>query len=194
MLVVASLCCGSMRRTGRWRCPATGLNFRAITSAIPDYQTEWWYYTGNLRAANGHRYGFELTFFRQAAHALAAGSASGRPHLAARPALPRTSCSERYRRPSFYHTERLNRAGPGPCRRFLGGRPLLERQLAGALDGTARRTSKTRGGMRSLHAASYASATKPPSFRGRTASARKARRRAQASHYISFTRIEPRAT
>ena len=32
----------------------------------PDYQTEWWYYTGNLKSADGHRYGFELTFFRQA--------------------------------------------------------------------------------------------------------------------------------
>src|SRR6266550_4837803 len=28
------------------------------------YRTEWWYYTGHLRAENGHRYGFELTFFR----------------------------------------------------------------------------------------------------------------------------------
>ena len=32
----------------------------------PDYQMEWWYYTGNLRATDGHRFGFELTFFRQA--------------------------------------------------------------------------------------------------------------------------------
>ena len=32
----------------------------------PDFQTEWWYYTGNLTASNGHRFGFELTFFRQA--------------------------------------------------------------------------------------------------------------------------------
>ena len=32
----------------------------------PNYQTEWWYYTGNLHATDGHRYGFELTFFRQA--------------------------------------------------------------------------------------------------------------------------------
>src|SRR5947209_14251281 len=31
----------------------------------PDYQTEWWYYTGNVKAADGHRFGFELTFFRQ---------------------------------------------------------------------------------------------------------------------------------
>src|ERR1700736_6344379 len=31
----------------------------------PAFQTEWWYYTGNLRTADGHRFGFELTFFRQ---------------------------------------------------------------------------------------------------------------------------------
>lgn len=31
----------------------------------PEFRTEWWYYTGNLRAAGGHRYGFELVFFRQ---------------------------------------------------------------------------------------------------------------------------------
>lgn len=31
-----------------------------------DYQSEWWYYTGNLQSADGRQYGFELTFFRQA--------------------------------------------------------------------------------------------------------------------------------
>src|SRR5579872_4547067 len=30
----------------------------------PDYQTEWWYYTGNVHTSAGHRYGFELVFFR----------------------------------------------------------------------------------------------------------------------------------
>jgi predicted secreted hydrolase len=30
------------------------------------YQTEWWYFTGNLRTAAGRRFGYELTFFRQA--------------------------------------------------------------------------------------------------------------------------------
>ena len=31
----------------------------------PGFRTEWWYYTGNLRAADGRRHGFELVFFRQ---------------------------------------------------------------------------------------------------------------------------------
>jgi len=30
-----------------------------------DYQTEWWYYTGNVAAADGRRFGFQLTFFRR---------------------------------------------------------------------------------------------------------------------------------
>ncbi|MGD9317020.1 MAG: lipocalin-like domain-containing protein, partial [Anaerolineae bacterium] len=32
----------------------------------PDYQTEWWYYTGNLVADGGQRFGYQLTFFRRA--------------------------------------------------------------------------------------------------------------------------------
>jgi predicted secreted hydrolase len=31
-----------------------------------DYQTEWWYYTGNLVAGGGQRFGYQLTFFRRA--------------------------------------------------------------------------------------------------------------------------------
>lgn len=30
----------------------------------PDFQTEWWYYTGNIQAEDGRRFGFQLTFFR----------------------------------------------------------------------------------------------------------------------------------
>ncbi len=32
----------------------------------PNFQTEWWYYTGNLQAADGRHFGFQLTFFRRA--------------------------------------------------------------------------------------------------------------------------------
>ncbi len=30
-----------------------------------EYQTEWWYFTGNLTAADGRPFGFQLTFFRR---------------------------------------------------------------------------------------------------------------------------------
>ncbi len=32
----------------------------------PDFQTEWWYYTGNMATQTGRQFGFELTFFRRA--------------------------------------------------------------------------------------------------------------------------------
>jgi predicted secreted hydrolase len=39
--------------------------FPADHGPHPEYQTEWWYYTGNLRAEDGHEFGFQLTFFRR---------------------------------------------------------------------------------------------------------------------------------
>ena len=47
--------------------------FEPIDFAFPrdhgphlDYQTEWWYYTGNLTTAYGSHVGYQLTFFRRA--------------------------------------------------------------------------------------------------------------------------------
>jgi predicted secreted hydrolase len=31
----------------------------------PEFKTEWWYFTGALHTADGRRFGYELTFFRQ---------------------------------------------------------------------------------------------------------------------------------
>ncbi len=42
----------------------------------PEYQSEWWYYTGNLQTSAGRRFGFELTFFREAINLPGARAAS----------------------------------------------------------------------------------------------------------------------
>jgi predicted secreted hydrolase len=52
---------GYLRVTG----PAE-LAFPGDHGPHPDYKTEWWYYTGNLVAAGGQRFGYQLTFFRRA--------------------------------------------------------------------------------------------------------------------------------
>ena len=44
----------------------TPLSFPEDHGANPDYQTEWWYYTGNLETATGRHFGYQLTFFRRA--------------------------------------------------------------------------------------------------------------------------------
>ena len=40
------------------------------------FQIEWWYFTGTCHAADGHRFGYELTFFRSA---MAPGLPTSRP-------------------------------------------------------------------------------------------------------------------
>jgi predicted secreted hydrolase len=42
------------------------LSFPKDLGAHPDYQTEWWYYTGNLVSVDGRHFGYQLTFFRRA--------------------------------------------------------------------------------------------------------------------------------
>lgn len=44
----------------------------------PSYQTEWWYFTGNLESRKGKEYGFELTFFRTYK---ATGAPAGEPQF-----------------------------------------------------------------------------------------------------------------
>lgn len=41
-----------------------GITLPADHASHPDYKTEWWYYTGHLRAKDGRRFGFQLTWFR----------------------------------------------------------------------------------------------------------------------------------
>jgi len=40
--------------------------FPADHASHPEYQTEWWYVTGNLESLGHRKFGFQLTFFRRA--------------------------------------------------------------------------------------------------------------------------------
>jgi predicted secreted hydrolase len=78
-------------------------DFPADHGAHPGFRSEWWYFTGNLAAADGRHFGFQLTFFRFAlvpgtverasawatnqawmAHLTVTDSAGGRFHAAER--------------------------------------------------------------------------------------------------------------
>ena len=75
----------------------------------PDYQTEWWYYTGNITSAEGHHFGFELTFFRQGVSRDTSKTSAWdvRDIYLAHFAFSDLDGGK------FYHVERANRAGPG---------------------------------------------------------------------------------
>ncbi|MEI2692294.1 MAG: lipocalin-like domain-containing protein [Anaerolineae bacterium] len=42
------------------------LSFPADYGPHPDFQTEWWYYTGNLAGEDGRHFGYQFTIFRRA--------------------------------------------------------------------------------------------------------------------------------
>src|SRR5260370_38843690 len=52
--------------TAQYRAALPGYRYKFPRDHFnhPDFQTEWWYYTGNVKSTDGHRFGFELTFFR----------------------------------------------------------------------------------------------------------------------------------
>lgn len=77
--------------------------------AHPEFQTEWWYTTGNVKSADGRAFGFELTFFRQAVSRdeLKRGAWDVRDIYLAHLALSDLDGGR------FYHSERVNRSGPG---------------------------------------------------------------------------------
>jgi predicted secreted hydrolase len=63
MLLAAAV---AVRGDGVWKVaePGRRIVLPADHVSHPDYKIEWWYYTGNVDAADGRRFGYQLTFFR----------------------------------------------------------------------------------------------------------------------------------
>ncbi|HYI92274.1 MAG TPA: lipocalin-like domain-containing protein [Bryobacteraceae bacterium] len=152
------------------------------------FQTEWWYYTGNLRDRAGKRFGFELTFFRHAV----------------RPELPKDANVWDVRDvwmahlalsdidgKQFLKTERLNRSGAGLAgvaasqgRIWNGNWSVQWSSDTQQLKAIADRFSIGLT-MRSA---------KPPVTHGVNGVSQKAAGVGRASHYVSLTRLRTSGT
>jgi predicted secreted hydrolase len=148
-----------------------------------DYQTEWWYYTGNLKSADGHRFGFELTFFRQGVDRKSTTNKS--PWVIRDLYIAHFALSDLTGQ-RFHHQERINRAGPGLAgvsesdkRIWNGNWQVLwtpsEQQLSAVSE--------------SFRINLSARTDKPPVIHGSGGISRKAAGAGHASHYVSFTRL-----
>jgi len=153
-----------------------------------DFQTEWWYTTGNLTAAEGRHFSFELTFFRQGADRDAAKTAAWdiQDLYLAHLALSDLDGGK------FYHAERTNRAGPGlagidaTTKRIWNGN--WELRWTGDSDIALRVTDERFSLQFVLHP------EKPPVIHGENGVSQKAAGAGHASHYISFTRLKTTGT
>jgi len=156
----------------------------------PDFRTEWWYYTGNLHAENGRRYGFELVFFRQGERRGPADNPSAwrvddlyLAHLALT-----DIDAKRFR----YYT-RLNRAGPG-----IAGVSLEKSRI---WNGNWESLWNLRSGAQTLTATAAGirfnlrlTPRKPPVINGENGVSQKADGAGQASYYVSFPRLSVEGT
>jgi predicted secreted hydrolase len=177
---------------GEWQTAEPGYRFDFPRDHFchPNFQTEWWYYTGNVQAPDGHRFGFELTFFRQANRLPSAAdgtvSVTWRPDQVYLAHLALSDIDGQ----QFLNFDRLNRAGPG---------------LAGASEKQARcwngnwqvRWTALPTGTQELQAVTdrfnlrlRLAPLKPAVINGRDGVSRKGPKPGEASHYISFTRLQ----
>lgn len=159
----------------------------------PEFRTEWWYYTANLRSG-GRRFGCELTFFRQAVEPRNAG----KPQDAGASAwavddiyLAHLALSD-LDGGRFLHTERLNRSGPGLAGASFEQKRIWNGNWNSAWDA---------GDRQSLQAVTPEfllqldlDPLKPPVIHGVDGISRKSAGEGEASHYISFTRLAAAGT
>jgi len=149
----------------------------------PCYKVEWWYFTGNLAAESGHRFGYELTFFRVGVDNPYPNPSRWRVDDLY---LAHFAISDLGQK-KFFYTQRLNRAGielAGASQdkeRIWNGNWVAEFTEQGwkleAVEGDNRISFE----MRSL---------KPPVIQGQNGVSQKAAGEGNASHYYSLTRLE----
>lgn len=168
-----------------WRPALAGwrYEFPRDHHAHPEFKTEWWYFTGNLEAEDGRRFGFQLTFFRQGVRR---GEASSRfavddiklAHFAV------TDIGDG----RFHHAQKVSRGVFGEAG-FSDGNRLAwiddwEVQQTGP--GQFRVKARDSGVGLSLDLVTQ----KPAVFHGEDGISRKAAGEGRASHYYSFTRLQ----
>lgn len=167
--------------------PGWRFQFPHDHAAHPSFRTEWWYYTGHLRAG-GRTFGYELTFFRVALPGAGRDSASAwrARHVIFRHLALTDDRAGRFRSDERAERAALDLAGADSTRY----RVWLGDDYAG-LD-SDRRTHRlvARGADFSLDL--KLEPLKPPVVHGRDGVSQKSAGEGNASHYYSLTRLTTR--
>jgi predicted secreted hydrolase len=165
----------------------------------PAFATEWWYFTGNLRAANGDRFGYELTFFRKALTPSPVDRSSG---LAAHEAYMAHFAVTDVAGAAFHAFDRFGRAAAGlagartaPFRVWLydwSVASLGENMAEDPVDTTF--PARVRAAVGAVAIDLMIEAGKPPVTHGEDGLSRKGSEPGNASFYYSLTRMPTRGT
>jgi predicted secreted hydrolase len=172
--------------------PGLQLSFPADHGAHPEYQTEWWYLTGDLADDSGERFGFQFTLFRRG---LEAGApAEGASPLRARQAFAGHLVVNDVAGARTILAERLRRGGT-PLAGARNGELEIHLDdwslVRGPDDGLRLSASDAARGIGlelELHPA------KPLVLHGERGYSRKGSRPENATAYVSWTRLAARGT
>ena len=154
-----------------------------------EYKTEWWYYTGHLTADDGHRYGFELTFFRVGVDRPTANGQQPTRWALRDISLAHFAISDIDGR-DFRFYEKLNRSSPFTANAAEGKLDVFNEgwQARTLPDGSWRLVAANGRDAIDL----VLTTRKPPAIHGQNGVSVKAEGVGYASHYYSMTRLEVR--
>ena len=148
-----------------------------------EFRTEWWYYTGNARAADGKRFGFELVFFRQAQRR---GDSENRSAWRADDLYLAHLALTEIDGGRFLVEQRLNRAGPGLAGASFAQQRVWNGNWSAAWD-DQKQTLRATASEFSFEL--HLDPLKPPVIHGDNGISQKAEGQGRASHYVSFSRL-----
>lgn len=157
-------------------------------AAHPEFRIEWWYYTGNLDAEDGRRFGYQVTFFR-----VGVDPAPANPSRWAVRDLYMTHVAVsdpaggRYR-----YAERLNRGGPGIAGAATDRYHVWNDDWTASLDAGGRHVVRLLEN--GLGVDLVLDEGRPPTLNGRDGISQKGAQDGNASHYYSLTRMPTRGT
>ncbi len=182
-------------QTPGWKSAAPGrlLSLPADHASHPDYKLEWWYYTGNVDAADGRRFGYQLTFFRIGVDPTPAGRSRWAVRDLFMAHLAVTDVNGR----RYQFADRLNRAGPG----WAGAATETYRVWNEDWEVTIDRVAGGRAAVHRLRAASQGfgidlalTEDRAPVLHGDRGYSQKGSAASNASHYYSLTRMPTSGT
>ena len=176
--------------------PGYTYEFPRDHASHPDYKIEWWYYTGNVKAADGRRFGYQLTFFRVGvAHAPSNPSRWAVRDLFMTHLAVTDAQGQRYR-----FAEKLSRGGPGlagarPDRYHVWNDDWSAELIVGREPGTGSRSQHVLKAIGPQAGVEFTlDEGKPPAINGLNGISQKGAREGNASHYYSMTRMPTRGT
>ncbi|MFH0822857.1 MAG: carotenoid 1,2-hydratase, partial [Pseudomonadota bacterium] len=182
--IMAGLVVGSILPASEPRFPAAVpgrvLSLPRDHGKHPEFQTEWWYFTGNLESAEGARWGFQLTFFRRA---FAPEPSEKGSAWRVKDLYPAHFALTDLRNGRFHHAELLSREGPGLAAAADDRLDVFVKDWSAKQEVDGIRV-RARADGRSIDLLLVPH--KPPALHGREGFSQRGDRENQASYYYSF--------